>query len=365
MRHFLFLGLALLTSADVLAQSGPVYLGASNCRILDPTPKIEKTISWTGACKDGYADGAGVLQWIIKGEPGDRYEGTLAKGMPDGPGMFSYSNHGSFKGSFTAGKRQGEGVVTYPNGSKLVAVFDQGIVIGEVDFNFVNGDRYHGEWRNGFNGKGVMVYALGGSYEGQWLRGRPNGRGAIIYPGGARREGEFRDGVIVGSVGANAVADTVIDRAAPPVTPTTYDVKRDDPFTGSAIKRTQITGAEVPLDKPYQDLTPEQQAAVKKHYPILQEGDEPPYPLYGPVAMEKALLKAAGKLRVDGELWLYVLIDGDGTPVSVAVLKSPDPELSNFTAAAMMLEKYKPAICAGKPCAMSFSVNMTVHLTRR
>jgi len=364
MRHILSFALLFLVSVDVMAQSDAAYLGANDCRVADPTPKLEKKVSWSGACKDGYADGTGILQWIVKDESGDRYEGPLVKGKPEGAGTYFYVNHSNFKGTFLGGRRQGESVLTYLNGAKLVATYDQDKLVGEVDFNFANGDRYHGEWHNGINGKGVMVYDLGGSYDGQWLMARPNGRGAIIYPGGARREGEFRDGVIIGSVGANAVADTVIDRAAAPAKRETYEVKRDNAFTGSAIKRAQITGAEVPPDKPYQDLTQEQQAVVKKHYPILQEGDEPPYPMYGPVAMEKALLKAAGKLNVEGELSLHVLIDGDGKPVSVAVLKSPDPELSNFTATAMMLEKYKPAVCAGKPCAMSFALNMTVHRTR-
>ncbi|HEV7814910.1 MAG TPA: energy transducer TonB [Janthinobacterium sp.] len=320
---------------------------------------MEKKASWSGGCKDGYADGPGVLQWYVQDKPGDRYEGTMAKGMPDGAGVYFYLNHSSFKGEYKNGRRQGEGVFTYADGGKLVAMFEQGKIVGDVDRNFINGDRYHGEWHEGFNGKGSMVYAFGGSYEGQWLFGRPNGRGAIVYPGGARREGEFRDGVIVGSVGAGG------DAAAAPAKAERFAVKQDDPDLGSAIRREQISGAEVPLEKSYRQLTPEQQHLVKSHYTILQEGDEPPYPLYGPVSLEKILNKGAGKLRAEGELWMSVLIDAEGKPVSVAVMKSPDPELTRFAASAMMLEKYKPAVCAGKACAMSYPLHLTFSISRR
>jgi hypothetical protein len=361
MRHAVSLSLLLLSGANSMAQNGPTYLGASDCRIADPTPKLEKKVSWSGACKDGYADGAGVLLWIVKDQPGDRYEGTLVKGMPEGDGVYFYINHSSFKGAFKNGRRQGEGVVTYANGSKLVAVYDQGKIVGDVDVNFTTGDRYHGQWFNGINGKGRMAYVLGGSYEGQWRAGRATGQGAIVYPGGGRREGEFRDGVLVGSVGARPA----VSSGAAPAEAEKFSAKQDDADTGSAIKRAQITGALVPLEKSYQELTPQQQNIVKRRYPILQDGDEPPYPLHGPIAMEKALNKAAGKLQAEGELRMNVLIDADGKPVSVAVMKSPDPEMSNFAASAMMLEQYKPAVCADKPCAMSYPLETTFIIRRR
>jgi hypothetical protein len=41
------------------------YLGAADCRIAALAPAPSGALAWNGACKDGYAEGKGTLQWTV------------------------------------------------------------------------------------------------------------------------------------------------------------------------------------------------------------------------------------------------------------------------------------------------------------
>jgi hypothetical protein len=41
------------------------------------------------------------------------------------------------------------------------------------------------------------------------------------------------------------------------------------------------------------------------------------------------------------------------------MMKSPDPKLTQGVATALMLTKYKPAVCRGQPCQMAYPLRMT------
>lgn len=141
-----------------------------------------------------------------------------------------------------------------------------------------------------------------------------------------------------------------------------YVYKNDDVRTGSSI-RTNMASASLPLDVSYSDFTPEQKASWKSQYQSMPADDEPPYPLTGPKTVMKAVLKAVQRTGYDGEIEAIVVVRDDGTPDSVSVIKAPTDKLGKFVAQALMVEKYKPAVCGGKPCAMEYPFKMTVRLT--
>lgn len=54
---------ALAASAMVRADDGDTStIGTPGCRIVNPSPQPHESTSWSGGCRDGYADGDGVLQ---------------------------------------------------------------------------------------------------------------------------------------------------------------------------------------------------------------------------------------------------------------------------------------------------------------
>ena len=46
------------------ARSDEGYIADKNgCKIANPSPKPSETVAWSGGCKDGFADGNGIMQW--------------------------------------------------------------------------------------------------------------------------------------------------------------------------------------------------------------------------------------------------------------------------------------------------------------
>lgn len=63
--------------------------------------------SYTGECKKGKAHGKGVAKGT------DTYEGTFKAGLPDGEGIYTWSNGDRYNGQFIAGKKEGKGTMLY------------------------------------------------------------------------------------------------------------------------------------------------------------------------------------------------------------------------------------------------------------
>src|SRR5580692_1774764 len=59
----------VLLAGSALAQSGRpptqwIIDPTTKCKLANAFPSAAETITWTGACKDGYAEGKGVAQWF-------------------------------------------------------------------------------------------------------------------------------------------------------------------------------------------------------------------------------------------------------------------------------------------------------------
>lgn len=330
----------LLLAAN--ASAGTSYLGNPDCLIANAHPVDNERASWTGGCKDGYADGMGVLNWSVNGRPHGGYEGVLAHGVPNGPGFLLLANDATLQGNFKDGKLEGAGIYTSAHGNKLSATFQRGVPVGDVDFTSFEGDVYHGGWRDSRpHGRGKMTFVAGGTYEGGWANGEFSGKGVITYPNGEQVAREFHPQ----------------PQPPKPADQPSYGIRQEQPDTGTHIRHDAAYGFSVPPNLGYEQLTPEQQQLVKQPYKILLEGDEPPYPVNGPAAITKAFSELAYKTQARGEVRLNVLIDTDGKPVSATILQAPDTELGKFAANVLMLSKFKSARCGGKPCAMRYIYN--------
>ena len=142
--------------------------------------------------------------------------------------------------------------------------------------------------------------------------------------------------------------------------PVTYGIKEAMSSTGTIIKRDMITG-NVPFDKRFDQMTPEQRQHVRDRYENMPPDDEPPFPADGLAPMMKALQKAASTYRVTGALELVADIAPDGTPRKVDVLRAPDdPQFRQFATTLLMVTKYKPAVCGGRGCAMGFPLEVNI-----
>jgi hypothetical protein len=121
----------------------------NGCKIANPSPKAGETVSWSGACTDGFAQGEGVVQWYEDAKPGATYKGALARGAASGQGKLTMPDGATYEGGWLDGKQDGNGKYSAPGGA-----------------------RYEGEWKDGMpNGRGIMQGPSGEIMDGIWKAG--------------------------------------------------------------------------------------------------------------------------------------------------------------------------------------------------
>jgi hypothetical protein len=77
----LSLALACLAGAVTGALAGDwIADRKTGCRVWNSNPTAQESLSWSGRCKDGLAEGAGVVQWFRDGLPFERDEGQWQGG---------------------------------------------------------------------------------------------------------------------------------------------------------------------------------------------------------------------------------------------------------------------------------------------
>jgi hypothetical protein len=150
-RFGILLQLALL---PVLLAGAPAAALASSwiadaktgCKVWNPHPSPGEKAMWTGPCKDGFADGKGVLDWLRAGSQYERDEGEWRGGRQVGEGKQTWSG-GQYKGQLSDSLPHGTGV----------------LIFGEA--------RYDGAFLNGRpNGRGALTNKAG-TFEGTWTDG--------------------------------------------------------------------------------------------------------------------------------------------------------------------------------------------------
>lgn len=135
-------------------------------------------------------------------------------------------------------------------------------------------------------------------------------------------------------------------------------VLREDVATAKLIPNEVARSTKIPFNKRYNELTPEQKAFLLSMYEGFDPEDEPPFPVDGLGPPTRAIVKAQSRLLVTGLLYLIVDVSAEGEATSVSAVGSPSPEMTKFAASVMLLTKFKPAMCAGVPCAQKYPFHL-------
>lgn len=121
----------------------------TGCKVWSQSPAEGETITWSGGCASGLAQGRGVVEWFTKGKLYERDEGE-------------YRN----------GKLNGRGTIVFANGNRYDGEFRDGLYHGQGTYSWANGDRYQGAWQNDrVNGTGTKTTANGQTFSGNWTNG--------------------------------------------------------------------------------------------------------------------------------------------------------------------------------------------------
>jgi hypothetical protein len=162
--------------------------------------RLNETVSWSGPCKDGKANGQGVMKSSVAGQSPSRFEGHFVKGKLQGRGTRVWSNGSRYDGDFVDGERSGKGTMVWTNGSRYTGDFVDGERNGKGTTVWANGSRYTGDFVDGDRtGKGTFVWGqktkwAGDRYEGDFINNKRTGKGMLVWTGGHRYEGDFVDG---------------------------------------------------------------------------------------------------------------------------------------------------------------------------
>ena len=161
-----------------------------DCVVWNPYPQEQETVTWSGACTNGKAQGLGseVRRYVEDGKwKEDKYEGVMKDGKAHGRGVYVAANGSRYDGEWKDDKVHGRGVYVWGP---------------DTDWA---GDRYEGEWEDGrMHGRGVYVWGLYSKwgrnrYEGDYKDGRMHGRGTYYYADGKECEGDWRDNKLLGT----------------------------------------------------------------------------------------------------------------------------------------------------------------------
>jgi hypothetical protein len=140
-----------------------------------------------------------------------------------------------------------------------------------------------------------------------------------------------------------------------------YSIPEEQPETGTHIRLDQVRSTQLPFNLTYQQLTPEQRGIVNSWYEQVPPGDEPPYPLEGMGSIFNWLRKGQDRLLASGKLYVVATVEPEGKVSTVKAFAvtgshSPSPEMTKFVSEILLLTKFKPAVCGGRPCRMDFPV---------
>ncbi|GHU22595.1 hypothetical protein FACS189472_15500 [Alphaproteobacteria bacterium] len=110
-------------------------------------------------------------------EDGTRDGGRKGKGRGEG------HRHSRME-KFVNGVKEGQGILVYADGGVYDGEWSGDRKNGKGTLTLVSGDGYVGEFVNNFaEGKGMVSFASGSMYEGEWKRGKMPGTGTYTWRG--------------------------------------------------------------------------------------------------------------------------------------------------------------------------------------
>lgn len=160
----------------------------------------------------------------------------------------------------------------------------------------------------------------------------------------------------------SVVPSTVLAAEPPAATRPVFSATESAPETGTRLRKDVGRTSLYPLDKPWQRFSEEEKARVRELYEDMQPGDEPPFPARGMQPVLEMLSRVMGAAGKRGLVHLEMTVDAEGKTTTFKIYEMPDLDTAKYVAAVFNATKFKPAVCAGKPCRMDFPFKVRIHL---
>ena len=100
---------AIVFASQAVAQPQkpkPDWITTTNqpCKVWNPEPQPDESVTWSGECKDGFATGKGVLRWTENGKPEEEFDGEMRNGKANGHGVLTTPDGGRMEGVWVDGE---------------------------------------------------------------------------------------------------------------------------------------------------------------------------------------------------------------------------------------------------------------------
>lgn len=102
---------ACATAVTFEACAGDWIADKSGCRVWNPNPQLEESVTWSGSCANGLAEGHGTARWLKGNAPMETDDGEWHEGRQVNKGSQSWST-GRYDGELSDGEPNGRGVLT-------------------------------------------------------------------------------------------------------------------------------------------------------------------------------------------------------------------------------------------------------------
>lgn len=96
--------ICLFVTTQICGQTTWTTDSLTGCKVYNPEPRPNETISWSGGCKNGLADGEGTLIWYAEGKETLRVIASFSNGQANGKGKYVLTNGGVEEGYFIDGQ---------------------------------------------------------------------------------------------------------------------------------------------------------------------------------------------------------------------------------------------------------------------
>ena len=102
----------------------------NGCKVWDSVPTLGETVSWSGPCVDGYAEGKGTLIWYLRGERHSTYQGEMKAGHYEGHGTQFWPDGTRYDGEWSNDRAEGKGTYQAASGEVCAGVWIDGCFQG-------------------------------------------------------------------------------------------------------------------------------------------------------------------------------------------------------------------------------------------
>ena len=163
------------------------------CRVWAECYDPDRTVTWSGICSGGFADGQGTLE-VSKGEGTHTGTGTYSNGKAHGRWVWRLASGTVAEGPLVDGEMHDRWVLRFASGQVEEGPFVDGKRHGRWNVRFAKGT-LTGPFVDGeMHGRWVLRYANGTVAEGPLVDGKPHGRWRVRHHNGKDTETVFVDG---------------------------------------------------------------------------------------------------------------------------------------------------------------------------